>query len=466
MYAHVSQLMILHITHKQNVVLVILLALVIVLTPIQLYTLPSFGHYLPAALIFGLLLCAYVLVLALRGIKLPSTYFLLLALILGVLMVLQLTSLLWSKDISTGLRTLTYELVFISVVACAYFLAIGSSNFRASNYIEFVCIALLVAGFLSLLCYLLVVLQFSYPNLRDESLSSSWISIVINPNTVDDLREKHLNFNSYILPGKAGGFFPNPNVSSGYFGIVSIALWWVAVRTTFLAVRRLSLVLAFIFICGVYFTGSKFGLLLAVFLPLIGVGFRISKRMCTGKVNSLSAYIFVLLIFIGFLCALPTLQHWHVDKFQEFFAELLHSLNVRISIWLVYIRDIIETNLFLGQGFGDTSYYTPPHNTLIYLWSQSGMFAMLLGALFMISVLWLAGRLFMMPDKDSEDTGLALGLIASWLFIHGMGTNWGLIGEEHQYVIFALMLGIACAQYDKVKQDPKTQVQARVASGS
>ena len=446
-----------------------LLVAIIVLTPVQIYILPVYGFYLSASLALSLALVFFLSLTQLHmriKLKLNIIYFMTSCLVL--LIVLQLLSLSWSTDMSMGYRVILYEIFFIATVyACMWLLmADGKSIISFRGILS---TSLIIMGSVSLLCYFLVLAQNIDPSLRKEFLHSDWAKIFINPNTVDFLRSK--SWNSYILPDKRGGFFVNANVASGYFGLCTIILWWVYRCATSKATCLGALLLVIFLISGVYFSGSKAGLVLAVMLPTLAIFLKAIKNAHASKQNKLTflrniiKYLtFILSTFAAWAIWLYW-RGWDSGQVQNFTQKIDSAFSGRIPIWRRHVKSALEEP-FSGQGFGNFTGNLPPHNTLVYLWSQSGMFAMLLGALFMISVLWLAVRLFMMPDKKSEDTGLALGLIASWLFIHGMGTNWGLIGEEHQYVIFALMLGIACAQYEKVKQDPKTQVQARVASGS
>jgi len=36
-------------------------------------------------------------------------------------------------------------------------------------------------------------------------------------------------------------------------------------------------------------------------------------------------------------------------------------------------------------------------------------------------------------------------MVLSWLFAHGFGENFGLIGEQHQMIVLAVMLGLCLA---------------------
>ena len=444
-----------------NKVVCYLLTTVIALTPVQIYVCSIYGIYVSVSLILSLTL---VFLLPFVKHHLPLSYRLSTArLILSCLVLLiciQLISLLWSSDLSNGSRIIFYELCFIAIVCyCKWSLITLSS--KSIDFWKTMNISLVVMGLISLSCYFLVLAQYMNPSLRREFLHSDWSKIFINPNTIELFRASALN--SYVTLGGYGGLFVNPNVTSAYFGISSVVLWWSCKATDNVRIKIVSLCTALVLFSGVYFTGSEAGLILAVLLPLLAIFLRDVKYLYIrwGK----KTYVGFLAKYIAFLgCLIVFLLILGDQKVQEHYDKFNFSYNSRVVIWDNYIKTLSE-RLWLGDGFGNSKSY-PPHNTLIYLWSQSGFLAMIVGALFMSMVLWLALRLFMMLDKKSEYTGLTLGLVASWIFIHGMGENWGLVGEEHQYVIFAVMLGIACAQYEKVRQGPKIQAQARVASSS
>ena len=124
----------------------------------------------------------------------------------------------------------------------------------------------------------------------------------------------------------------------------------------------------------------------------------------------------------------------------------------RLLIWNFAIEKFIESPL-MGLGFGgwqdgfvnyavqnDIAEF-PPHNTLIYAWSKSGLLAMFTSIYFMWRVLMFSLSLIKSHEKELKNIGIGLTVLSCWLFLHGMGENFGLIGEQHQAVVFAALLG-------------------------
>jgi len=144
---------------------------------------------------------------------------------------------------------------------------------------------------------------------------------------------------------------------------------------------------------------------------------------------------------------------------RAFAEESDATLNVRQQIWTYAATAFFERPL-LGQGFGGWQQgfeiYArnaglqegfPPHNTLIYLWSQGGALAAALGLLFMYSVLSFAKRqLHSNGISPSVGIGLATSISFAWVFIHGLGENFGLLGDEHMTPVLAALLALAYAK--------------------
>lgn len=128
-----------------------------------------------------------------------------------------------------------------------------------------------------------------------------------------------------------------------------------------------------------------------------------------------------------------------------YFAFYNRMKNLWIPAYKAFLKNPIK-----GQGFGNwnqsfennSSYWSklPPHNTLIYLWSQSGFFALIFGLVFMIYVLYFCIKLI----KYQNTYFLAKGtmVILLWMFIHGLGTNYGLLGERHMLPLISTLLGL------------------------
>ena len=57
----------------------------------------------------------------------------------------------------------------------------------------------------------------------------------------------------------------------------------------------------------------------------------------------------------------------------------------------------------------------------------------------------LAYRLARSKQNEPRSLGFTLSMVAGWLFIQGMGENWGLFGDVRQQTVFAVLIGLAYA---------------------
>jgi len=118
----------------------------------------------------------------------------------------------------------------------------------------------------------------------------------------------------------------------------------------------------------------------------------------------------------------------------------------------------------MGQGFGGWAqsyrYYAasfgntmiiPPHNTLVYAWSLSGIVAVLLILAFMFSVIGFGMKAQRSPS--AEVRAMAAGMTLSFLvvFIQGMGENHGVVGDMHMQPPLAVLLGLTYAHYRRAR---------------
>jgi uncharacterized membrane protein len=94
---------------------------------------------------------------------------------------------------------------------------------------------------------------------------------------------------------------------------------------------------------------------------------------------------------------------------------------------------------------------------LIYLWSKSGVIASIMGLGFILSSIGIALRAIKNANTEQRNLGFSLLMVLSWQFAHGFGENFGLIGEQHQMVVLAVMLGLCMAGNVPITQKNKGQ---------
>ena len=281
-------------------------------------------------------------------------------------------------------------------------------------------------------------------------LHSSFAKILINPNIVDGLF--HGTRNNIFDPTKAGGFFTNANVAAAFLGINALISYGFSKAYAISWLKAITLLL----ILGVFFTGSKAGVLLTILLfALLIITPKIIDRQLTVQ-RVLIALFFLNVILALALMAMVTLHY------SDFVRQSAETIGVRITIWSYGFREFLHHPL-MGLGFGgwqrgfaayaaqiDINPNFPPHNTLIYLWAESGLVTVILALVFMFTILKFSIQLIKSRITDLTMLGIALLGAYSWTFIHGMGTNFGLVGELHMEIVLAALLGYSlshCKSY-------------------
>lgn len=405
----------------------------ILLSAPQLYLVPVGDFYVSLALISAFFLWPEAIKEARNLLRQKVLYFAL------AVLIIQAISLLWSTDLRLGLRTLVYALPFLLVAAAAYSLA--KHNRR------FVYTILGITGVVMIFEATLVVLFRLSPELEMAYLNSNLSGLFSGPNTISALIDESQR-NNVLDPEKSGGIFTNGNIAAAYLGMGAFI--------TFMASRINKSKILFISAATLWistlFTGSKAGIMLAVSLPLSALAFiyysKNDKR--SRSILLLGTLISAPIIFTFAIYALDSLA-----QKSSFAAASIETASTRLLIWEYAAQAFFDSPIF-GQGFGgwQHGYYDyalstgippsfPPHNTLIYLWSQSGILATVLAFVFMFHVYRLAYRLTAFNKHNERLLGLTLGTVASFLFIQGMGENWGLFGDPHQQPILATLVGLA-----------------------
>jgi len=347
-----------------------------------------------------------------------------------VLICCSIISLLWSGAKSAGIRDIAYYIEFIVIANAVYVLARTreSELYKITNVMLF---------FVCLQAVTIVLFRLN------ETLE---LSIVLSPiskytmgnNTLTALLEGVRN--NFYDPVKAGGIlFINANAAACYVGISSFMAWGIfkAYRT------KISLLMAIFLWVTVFFTGSKAGVLFSVLIPLFIVYLKLQKQTKI-YVSVFCAIFALMLISIGVILGMT--------ERYDFLNQSAETAETRYQIW-GYAFDSFINSPLMGQGFGGweenysifSNYYLPPHNTLIFLWSKSGLLAALMGLLFIVSCLRVAFKGIRNQQANARELSYSFTMVIAWLFAHGFGENFGLIGEQHQMIILTIMLGVCLA---------------------
>lgn len=398
------------------------------------------GFMPPLALLGGLALWPEFI----RGIQIllrwPPTLML-----IGILLMYGF-SLLWSVDVRMGFREIIYLWVFLAIFSAIVL------QLRRDERVVWRLLALTVL--LAMVEALLVVFFRVNPSLEMVFLHSDLARLFVNPNVLDVLFTTGMN--NVLDPVKAGGLFVNGNVAGAY-------LWLIAMVAALLGSRKknrsMFVVSGFILIAA-FFTGSKTVLLLAALLiPTLLVMLFWNSRMR-------AVWFAIFFLTIGVIGAAGLLSSQFVDRpsvetHGSLFEQSDSALSTRVKIWGYAFQAFCETP-FLGQGFGgwQQSYSNyagsfneyqvfPPHNTWIYLWSQSGLLSAMFGMAFVILVVRFGVR--WLSSLHSQRIMVMVSMLGAyiWTFVHGMGTNFGLVGDAHMTPILAVLLALAYSCIDE-----------------
>ncbi len=279
------------------------------------------------------------------------------------------------------------------------------------------------------------------PNIELTFLTSFISKILINPNIdYGMLREIHANI---LESNKAGGLFPNSNVAGAYLGIN----YFIARSLYTINNEKKYLIFCITIAIGIFATGSK-GAVLIWFI--LNISIFLGKKKYPTKLFTWSICLLLVCCVMIFL----KLHYWVFDL-NNIGRALKTTIVLRTETWC-YAYSNFYSHWLLGFGFGgwkkaimscSAPYYMgAPHNTLIALWANSGINAVIIGLLFIYSIIKFGYKLTKV--KDTELNRLGYGVILSFLFcfIQGMGENYGLIGEEHMSIILFIFLGYVYAQ--------------------
>lgn len=417
-------------------VLVSTLSAALLLSIFQLFIVPVASIYISIYFISVYLLGALLLLRKLRFDLASKLFFTLLA--------TQVVSLAWSPDRILGAREFLWSLPFLVI----YMAARAVTKRREDVIVKILKFYVLAA----LSNSILVIIFRLNPNMEYEFLYSSLARIFINPNSLA----------MYIISpdnnvadvGKSGGFFLNANAGSVLLEVSA----YLSIAVSAYGRRWFWRSIAMIHFIAVALSGSKSALFLLALAPFASwyVMRATTYHMTTQRrailVLSLGAAIFTA------LAAYIMLQQTDIA------ADTYLNAQRRWVIWNYAASAFIQSPI-LGQGFGgwalgfanygDSASYLglngdmPAHNGLLILWSQSGLFAALLGLL-VVLVMFRSAFTSRIATRGRLISGAALAALSS-VFIHSMGDNFGLFGEPHIQAPLAAFLGWVSARGTLVK---------------
>jgi hypothetical protein len=403
----------------------------------QIYTLSVFGFY-PSLALLGNASLAPTLISFRRSFLQPPILFL-----LG-LFAIQIISLTWSPDRHFGFTTILYEIPFIIMYLVAFHLAQHHLQ-QLLNYIK-------IYAVLSLIPLMFIIVFAIKPSINLLYVKSVLAHYFNHPHAVQWYLQ---GYPEAVWQGKPRGIIFDPNAAGGYLGICALVFFGVGIycRSTWLKC------IAVLHWVGIFFTSVVAAMCLAIISPILitFVYFYAENKPIDGRsFRSISFYVITLLILI-----MQTI----LALYPEIMFSLVPKLLSRPKLWL-YAFEALPNHLSTGLGFGGLeqvyAYLNPeapdkpmyrPHNTLIAILAQSGIFAASLALAFIVSVFYSCRRAYV----TASDTVHKLFVLFTssailWMFVHAMGENWGIVSEIHMQPIVATVYGLMMGLYCRATQ--------------
>jgi O-antigen ligase len=410
-----------------------LAVLVLVTSVFQLYLIPIGSLYISIGLISAYMASIYLLFAIRHRIDRYHLSF-------GALFGLQALSIVWSVDRFAGLRDIIFGVPFFACFLLGRRLCMAHEK-QALLAVKLFCLLGLVQTTLLILFRLVTSIESSF-------LHSDIVALFVSPNALEQFFGGQAN--NIADPDKAGGLLLNANVAG---------VWAATMAFMAMAISRISenssdrwfwFLVAAAHVCGVLACGSKASLLLLFLSPLIAT---VALRYL--ELRSYAVRLLFFLSFVALTVVLVELGRFLVTE-TEFGRRALFATATRLLLWKFAVAQFAASP-WLGLGYGgwqaelakfagglDTvglSYRFPPHNSLIILWSNSGVFAAILG----LAIVFLLFQTAASPSGSGKrGKGLAFWSICvvAFFYLQSMGENYGLLGEPHIQAPFAFFLGV------------------------
>jgi O-antigen ligase len=402
-------------------------------TIFQFYSFSIGGTYPPMALLASLML--FVAVIATGLFKLNSAIHFCVS-----VLVCQIISLSWSPEYMLGLRRIVYdEIPFFSFYFAAEALA-------RANEQRLISILKIYAGAAVIQSALTILFRLT-PSAESFFLHSGIARVFINPNSLHEAFE--LMIINVFGDDKAGGLTIYCNVV-GLWGFVSAGIALIVSRYGSKLFWRSIAVLHLL--SGIA-CGSKAALVLLFAVPAMLVVVYARKEIRRPTASQL----LVILAGLGAIVIAATAILLDPSNFT-FLTKTMTTIATRETMWTFAAEAFPESPMrglgfggwstdfsawLAAQGYVGTDRFLPPHNGFIYMWSESGLTAVIPAIVAAGLLLWNAYKARRTPGGQAVSV-FAFGSYF-WLLAQSMGENWNIFGEMHTQAPIAVLLGYASA---------------------
>lgn len=354
------------------------------------------------------------------------------------LLTMQLAAIVWSPEPFAAIRNVIFAIPILTLCAAMYGYALQDREGAARVMSWTLRIAAIIP--------VLVVVFRVFPSIEARFYGLRAAMFLISPNILSTLFDEG-GGNNVIAADKAGGLFINANTASVYLGVCAFLSWGLAKATQKMSLR----LLAILFWVGVFFTGSKAGVIAAVLIiTLAWLG-----RFVRVRRIGLGAAVGFCVLGAAVSVIMPFVMAAYRDS--GFTEASLSTLQSREIIW-DFARRMVREHPILGLGHGGWeqhfAFYSyangfrnvmPPHNAFLILWAQGGVLLVVAGLGFIVSLAWWCGRHFW--HADPKAAGLSEGLLwaFAWYVFQSQGENYGLAGEFHLTPLLGMAMGLTLA---------------------
>ena len=333
-------------------------------------------------------------------------------------------SIIWGHDLKAALKQIIWYLFFIILFFGGWKFYKNENLFIKSINIYFL--------FLLIFVFLVIYFRINQGAYGEFIHHSKIAHFFINQNL---LLHRHISW------GRSGAFFLSPNPAAIFLGMN-----YFLAMGLFISYKRLYyLILSFFIAVGIVAVNSKAGILILILFNLV-----FFIMFWKNKIIRFFYLVIFILSIIG--------SYEYKSNINSFHSKTEHTLDIRLHMWKYGINQMPK-HLLKGFGYGgwDKNYgeyakkhnlnFQPPHNTFIFLWSNSGIFAIIFALGFIYSIIKFGIKLFLMKNEKLKGYSVILLFSFGWVFLQGMGENSGLIGDEHMISILAIVLGFIYGQY-------------------
>ena len=343
--------------------------------------------------------------------------------LITALLIIELVSMAWSPDPMLAIRDVVYALPFLAIY-------ISGVTLYHRNQSWFI-FALKCYSLLIIVNSLAVILFRLDPGLESGFLSGKLAALLINPNA---LAEFNYDLNNNVKDfEKAGGFFLNGNTGAvlsegGMCLAVALSqqsrasvVWWAV------ALVHLGAALA---------SGSKSALALVTLAPFIAhVAIELTRPGLTlYRVSRLSILILLGAASLWYVSALLSQSDLAADAQINAYRRTIIWRFAEGEFWRSPVlglgyggwKEAFAATGFAWRDIGLTE-EMPPHNNLVILWANSGLFAAAFGAAIIVMLARNAVRIAAHAGDRLIATAASTYMIC--FIVHGLGDNFSLLAE-------------------------------------